>query len=112
MDIPWRRVAAPPRARRDLSTHPQVQWTATFDDAALAALGEACGGVRCVDALGTSVTVDALATFLRNKVHSDELGPMPTRRLEHFDARYTAGPREKLDALPRAWAAAGVVVVV
>ncbi|CAH0365329.1 unnamed protein product [Pelagomonas calceolata] len=89
----------------------RVQWTEFFDDACLDALCQV-GPIRCLDCLGTAVTVDGLSRFLSLKVHDDALGPQPARLLEWVNARYTAGPRERLEKLPRVWQFAAVEVVV
>ena len=60
----------------------------------------------------TAVTVDGLSRFLSLKVHDDALGPQPARLLEWVNARYTAGPRERLEKLPKVWQFAAVEVVV
>ncbi len=89
----------------------RVQWSEFFDDACLDAL---CGvaPIKCLDCLGTAVTVDGLSRFLSLKVHDDALGPQPARLLEWVNARYTAGPRERLEKLPEVWQFAAVEVVV
>jgi hypothetical protein len=89
----------------------RVQWTELFDDACLDALCQV-GPIRCLDCLGTAVTVDGLSRFLSLKVHDDALGPQPARLLEWVNARYTAGPRERLEKLPKVWQFAAVEVVV
>ena len=91
----------------------RAQWTEAFDDDALAALGKAAPGIRCLDAAGTAVTADAVARFLSARVRDDSLGgAQPTRRLAYVNARYTAGPKAALDALPGAWEFAAVELVV
>ena len=89
----------------------RVQWTELFDDACLDALCQV-GPIKCLDCLGTAVTVDGLSRFLSLKVHDDALGPQPARLLEYVNARYTAGPRERLEKLPKVWQFAAVEVVV
>ena len=89
----------------------RVQWTELFDDACLDALC-GVGPIKCLDCLGTAVTVDGLSRFLSLKVHDDALGPQPARLLEYVNARYTAGPRERLEKLPKVWQFAAVEVVV
>jgi hypothetical protein len=89
----------------------RVQWTELFDDACLDALC-GVGPVKCLDCLGTAVTVDGLSRFLSLKVHDDALGPQPARLLEWVNARYTAGPRERLEKLPEVWQFAAIEIVV
>ena len=58
------------------------------------------------------MTVDGRSRFLAVKVHDDARGPQPARLLEWVNARYTAGPRERLETLPKVWQFAAVEGVV
>lgn len=88
----------------------RVQWSEGFDDACLEALANVAP-LQCLNCLGTQVTVDAVTRFLQRKVHDATLGPQPSRCLEYLNCRYTAGPREKLEKLPKQWRSAAVEIV-
>ena len=82
----------------------RVQWTTTFDDAALDVLATHCSRITAVDVVGTPVTADALRSLLLLRA-----SPLPEdlpsaaegdlRFLSWLSCRYTAGPKLALQKL-------------